>query len=491
MNDRNLAAVAMRRLGDEMARRTMERFAVMVNPAFQVARHHIKLFEVCEKIVRYGNQFVIISLPPRHSKSEVFSVLFPAWFLGHYPCEPIIHISHTSTLSNKFAFRVREMLLADSTYRRLFPGTVLHPDRRRLDDWRTSKGGGFRSLGVGGGVTGEGAKVIILDDAVKEGDERSPKTLDETFEWYASAVRTRLLPGGSILIPMTRWHPRDIAGRLEELAMIDRQADRWQVIRFPALAEEGDVLGRKPGEALWPERFPVEALERMKAMSERYFLSLYQQDPTGAVKPEFHRKDIRLVKHARGVTREWFWAFDLASTEKERSDFTAWLRGGRMNDRLYIERCGRIKANWPEVKRHIKKIMKQFPNDIFYFEKRFLELLAVQELRAVGANIQEVYISGDKEERSLLAQDLVNAGRLSVAVCEREGVDQRELFISELTAFPHGENDDFVDCLSVLTYAMGFKRRVDVLLVGGAEDQREERATNRQRKMQERVGYEP
>jgi len=474
-----------------MARRRMERFATGINPEFQVARHHQRLFEVCEKIVYEGNQFTIISLPPRHSKSEVFSVLLPAWFLGHFPNEPIIHISHTSTLSNKFAFRVREMLLNDPMYWRLFPGTMLHPDRRRLHDWRTTRGGGFRSLGVGGGVTGEGAKLIILDDAVKEGDERSPKVLDETFEWYASAVRTRLLPGGSIVIPMTRWHPRDIAGRLEEVVKIDDSADPWQTIKFPALALEGiDELGRKPGEALWPERFPVEALERMRAMSERYFLSLYQQDPTGAVKPEFHREDIRLIKHARGVVKDWFWAFDLASTEKERSDFTVWLRGGRMNDRLYIERCGRMKANWPQVKKQLEKIMKQFPDDTYLFEKRFLELLAVQDVESSGATIQEVHIPGDKEERSLIAQDVVSDGLMSVAECEVDGIDQRELFIGELTSFPHGEHDDFVDALSVLTHVLGFTRTVDCLLVGGSEDVRQERKRDRVRKLLDRVGYE-
>jgi len=220
MNNRDLALVAQRRLGDELARRQMVRFAQMINPGFEVARHHRLFFEICEQVVYVGGQFCAISVPPRHSKSEVFSVLFPAWFLGHFPKDPIIHISHTSTLSNKFAFRVREILSSNQDYWRLFPGTMLHPERRRLDDWRTTAGGGFRSLGVGGGVTGEGAKVIILDDPVKEGDERNPKVLDETFEWYASAVRTRLLPGGSILIPMTRWSPRDVVGRLEELKRV-------------------------------------------------------------------------------------------------------------------------------------------------------------------------------------------------------------------------------------------------------------------------------
>jgi len=267
------------------------------------------------------------------------------------------------------------------------------------------------------------------------------------------------------------------------------QLDDWQILRLPALAEKDDPLGREPGEALWPEWYPVEALEKMRALNERYFLSLYQQDPLGAVRPEFKREDIRLIKHARGVAEQWFWAFDLAATEKERSDYTAWLRGGRAGERLYIERCGRVKANWPVVKKFIEETKRRFPEDVFCFEQRFLELLAVQDMRSTG-NVRVVYVPGDKEERSLLPQDVVSQGRLSVAECVDKDVDQRELFISELCVFPSGEHDDFVDCLSLLAYVLGFERSIDCLMVGNDPEERAKQRLERDRRIMERVGDE-
>ena len=280
---------------DEMARRNFLCFCQRVWPGFMVAPFHKYIAQRYNGLMDGSILRLMIALPPRHTKSLMASELFPAFWLAHNPGKQIVHASYGASLSNSFSLKVRSMVRDSLVYLRLFPHVALSPERQRVDDWRLVTGGGFKSIGVTGGLTGHGADLLIIDDPHKEGDEQSMSSLQAVFDWYNAAARTRLSPGAPVLFPMTRWHPRDLAGRLLELAKMDPNADQWEFVRLPALAEENDPLGRAIGEALWSARFDRQALLAIQALSARYFEALFQQNPQVSDAPLFTLGDFRRI----------------------------------------------------------------------------------------------------------------------------------------------------------------------------------------------------
>lgn len=438
----------------ELSRRRFDEFLDYANGDFIVAAHHRKLFDVAHELVWWSGVRYVISLPPRHSKSEIFSVWLPAFYLGAHPDREIIHVSHSSSLSNDFSRRVRAIVRDNMLYRMLFPATHLDPERSRVDDWRTTLGGGFRSVGVQGGITGRGAHFMIIDDPVKEGDEHSPGTLDATFDWYVSAARTRLAPGANMVLVMTRWAPRDLAGRVLQAAADHAESDQWKQIVLPALALENDPLGREPGEALWPERYSVADLQAQKALSPRYFQSLFQQEPVQEGTKLFYAD--KFMRHHQKIEysdkARFAWCFDLALGEKEESDFTALALVVYDYPNLYFSNIRRFRWEWPKTKKLIKRIMRRFSGD-FVFPKHLLELLAVQELRyemsAFAGQIHEVFLPGDKRSRAQVLADRHENGHVYV-VAGRRG----DAFVREHDEYP-GVTDDMIDVGSVATHYFG------------------------------------
>lgn len=274
-----------------LARRLFIPFCQYMISNFVVKLHHDRIGRSLDSVNQGLITRVMFAMPPRHGKSYMCSELFPAFWLGCHPQGQIIHASYAAALSNSFSMKVRAIIRDSYLYKDLFPHVVIDPGRQRLDDWKLANGGGFKSIGVGGGITGHGADLFIIDDPHKEGDEQSGRAMQSVFDWYNSAARTRLSPGAAVVFPMTRWHPRDLAGRLLELAKHDPLADQWELLRFPALAEKDDPLGRVVGEALWPERFSVKDLFAIRAISARYFGALFQQKPELTDAPMFEMGD--------------------------------------------------------------------------------------------------------------------------------------------------------------------------------------------------------
>lgn len=439
-------------------------FSRLMMPSWESGPHHALLSKYADKFLRREIRFLGISLPPRHTKSEMFSINLPAMILGHYPSADIIHASYAASLSNGFSFRIREMIRSSLLYRELFPATVLHADRQRIDDWRTVQGGMFRSVGVGAGITGQGADWLIIDDPHKEGDEKSMTTLDDMWTWYISAARTRLSKGGSVVLVHTRWSPFDLIGRVEDVMSSSPDADQFVFLRLPALAEKDDVLGRSEGQALWPSRFDERTLKAMQVSSPRYFAALYQQDPKPDETQLFFKQDFKRAVITGGEKARGIWCFDLAITNNESADFTAWARfvrseltGDKARDMVErtvtVSHIARKRQEWPDTKQNIIDLMLAFPNDIFVFPRQTFELIAVQELRRLGTQysrrIRQTKMAGDKRANAAPFSDLVRAGRVTVEM----GADG-DLFINEHCTFP-GRNDDLVDVSSVFTsYAM-------------------------------------
>lgn len=442
----------------ERARRKTLAFCELTLPTWQSAKHHVVMAQVMDGIIAGRVKRAIVNLPPRHGKSEIYSVRGPARYLGVHPDHQLIHASYAASLSNRFSLEVRGLIRHSPIYHRLFPRTQLDPERQRVDDWMTTRKGGFRSVGIGAGISGRGAHGIIIDDAVKEGDQNSLSTLDEQFEWFISAARTRLVPGGWILIVMTRWSVADLVGRLCDLMKEDPEhADRYTVIDFPALAGERDFLGRKPGEPLWPERYDLPFLESQRALSPYLFETLYQQNPQPAVSKLFEAGDFKREVR-EGQWGAAVWCFDLAITDSETADYSVWGRWRFDETRRLLAVAGieRKRQEWPATKADIVKLLTEYPEDLFAFPKQTFELMAVQELRSLSSDyanrIRLVELPGDKASRAAVYADFVRTARAFV-----EPGEMGDLFVREHDRFPD-RHDDFVDMSSVATHYFALHR---------------------------------
>lgn len=253
------------------AREVLKPFNQAPDPA------HIKIMlEKLSAVARGEIDRLMIFMPPRHAKSTISSIIFPPWFLAQNPRESIIAASHTDALAKRFGRAVRNLV---TQYSDLL-GYSLSQDSKAADTWMTSMGGEYKAAGVNQGISGRPASLFLVDDPVKNREEAESESVKErTWEWYRGDVYPRLEPGGRIILIQTRWSEDDLGGRLlNEMAL---GKDQWTVINFPALANSADdPLGRQVNEALWPERYSREHLERIRAnISPGDWWSEYMQEP--------------------------------------------------------------------------------------------------------------------------------------------------------------------------------------------------------------------
>jgi hypothetical protein len=215
---------------------------------------------------------LLVQMPPRHGKSTTGSWWFPVWFFDRFPHERLILASYGADLAADWGRRVRNTLVEHA-------GSLsvrMADDSSAADRWDTTEGGGMITSGVGGSMTGRGAKVLLVDDPVKNADEaNSGRQRDRVWKWWQSVALTRLEPNGAAVVMQTRWHEDDLTGRI-----IADEGERWETIRLPAIAESADRLGRSVGQALWPERYDAKALQSTRqSVGDYVWDSLYQQKP--------------------------------------------------------------------------------------------------------------------------------------------------------------------------------------------------------------------
>jgi len=256
-----------------------------VTPAYHWEWPHLALTrQYLDKITRGELDRLMIFEPPRHGKSEMVTVRYPVWRMEREPKMRIIVGAYSQTLANHFSRKSRRIA------RRRFS---LLEERAAAEEWETAGGGGFRAVGVGAGVTGMGGHLIVVDDPVKNREEANSEAYRERcWSWYTDDLYTRLEPGGAIILIMTRWHEDDLAGRI----LASEEADDWTVVSLPALAEENDLMGREPGEALCPERYDLDALGRIRQTLANSFYALYQQRPQSLEGGMFKRGWFEIVE---------------------------------------------------------------------------------------------------------------------------------------------------------------------------------------------------
>lgn len=271
----------------QRARSKLIDYEIATNPRYDPNWHHERIAEQLEIVEEFGDKFfkiLIVTVPPRNGKSHQCSIDFPSWFLGKNPHKEIIIASYSADLAQTFGGKTRDKVDSPA-FKLIFPETVLREDEKARGRWSTNKGGGYVAAGVGGPITGRGANVLLIDDPVKNREEaESPVYREKTWDWFTSTAFTRLEPGGVVILIMTRWHMDDLAGRI--MASEDFR-DMVKIMRFPAIATK-DGNARKKGDALWPDRYPIPALNNIKSVIGPYdWSALYQCSPILSEKQEF------------------------------------------------------------------------------------------------------------------------------------------------------------------------------------------------------------
>jgi predicted phage terminase large subunit-like protein len=237
---------------------------------YRTAAHHRIIAGQLERVERGEIDRLMLLVPPRHGKSELASIRMPAWYLGRQPHKQFLSVSATDALASDFGRSVRNTINS-AEYRSIFD-TTLAEDSQAKGKWHTSEGGIYYALGIGGSVLGRGGDVVLIDDPFGSMQEaQSELERKNVWDWYTGTAYNRLMPGGAIVVINHRMHEDDLCGRL--LAQQAAGGDTWEVVELPAVSEQG--------EALWPEAYPIEALDRIRRNSQpRFWSALYQQAPT-------------------------------------------------------------------------------------------------------------------------------------------------------------------------------------------------------------------
>ena len=417
-------------------------FVKQVWPAFIEGEHHRIMADAFNKIAEGKLKRLIINMPPRHTKSEFASHLFPAWYLGKFPDRKVIQTSHTAELAVGFGRKVRN-LVGSADYSRIFPGVALSADSKAAGRWNTNKNGDYFAIGVGGAVTGKGADILIVDDPHSEQEAalNDPSVYDKTYEWYTSGPRQRLQPGGAICVVMTRWSKKDLTGSILKASIERGGADEWEIIELPAILPSG-----KP---LWPGFWPIEQLEALHAeLPVSKWSTQYQQDPTAEesaiIKREWWKEwDKKSPPKCEFVIQSW----DTAFLAKETADYSACTTWGVFynedkNANIILLDALQERLEFPDLKIRAYEMWKEYEPDAFIVEAKAAGSPLIFELRRIGIPVAE-YTPGrgkDKIARVNAVSDLFHSGH--VWAPKKRWAEE---VIEQFAAFPTGDHDDLVD----------------------------------------------
>jgi len=432
----------------EKAEKSFLNFVESMWPAFIEGEHHKIMADAFERVANGELKRLIINMPPRHTKSEFASYLFPAWFLGKYPEKKIIQTAHTAELAVGFGRKVRN-LISNDDYQKVFKGVELSSDSKAAGRWNTNKGGDYFAIGVGGAVTGKGADVLVIDDPHSEQEaavgQYNTDVYDKVYEWYTSGPRQRLQPGGAIIIVMTRWSKRDLTGQIIKNSIQKEGASEWEVIELPAILPSG--------KALWPGFWKQEELESLKAeLPVSKWNAQYQQNPTseeGAlIKREWWQEwDQSQMPECEAIIQSW----DTAFLKTQRADYSACTTWGIFNwpdedgqtiPNLILLDSFKEKLEFPDLKRAAYDKYWEWEPDQMIIEAKAAGSPLIFELRAMGIPVTEFTPSRgqDKIARVNAVTDLFASG---VVWCPP--TRWAEEVVEECASFPSGDHDDLVD----------------------------------------------
>lgn len=418
-------------------------FTEYTYPRYRTAKHHKIIAEQLERVERGEVDRLMLLVPPRHGKSELASKRLPAWLLGRQPHKQFLSVSATEGLAADFGRDVRN-IIGSAEYRAIFD-TRLAEDSQAKGKWHTSEGGMFYAIGVEGNILGRGGDLLLIDDPYATMKEaQSELTRKNVWDWYTGTAYNRLMPGAAIVVINHRMHEDDLCGQL--LAQQAAGGDKWEVVELPALNDAG--------EALWPEAYPVQALERIRRNSQpRYWSALYQQRPAPEEGDYFKSEWLKPYTKAPPLeTLRVYGGSDYAVTA-DGGDYTVHaVVGLDPEGRMYLLDLWRKQAasdvwveafcdlvlqwkpmSWAEEQGQIKSGVGPF------LERRMRERKAY--------TVREQFPTrGDKAIRAQSMRGRMALNGLYVDF----NAPWFATFRSELLSFPAGKNDDQVDAIGLV-----------------------------------------
>jgi len=422
-------------------------------PEYQSSPHLQALSDALEAIDRGELKRLMVLMPPRHGKSELVSLRFPCWYLARHPEDYIVQAGYAESIALTHSRRARDIFISQEMTR-LFPD-IHHrperpgqepviPERQAAHEWGTRQGGSYYAVGIGGGLTGRGFNLGIIDDPVKDSEEADSVTYRErAFDWYQKVFRTRAQPNAAIIVVMTRWHEDDLVGRLLKQAQEDTTSDRWEVLHFPAI---------KDGQVLWPARYPLQELETLRSsIGSRAFESLYQGNPTVAEGQIIKREWWQYFRERPSFERK-LQSWDTAFKDKSQNDYSVCTVWGEAQNGYYLLDVWRDKVEFPELKRIAVALYDRDRPHLVLVEDKASGQSLVQELqRNTRIPVLPVKVDRDKVARAYAATPMIEAGKVYLPESAAWLYD----YIEELSAFPNATHDDQVDST---TQALSFMR---------------------------------
>jgi predicted phage terminase large subunit-like protein len=457
-------------------------FAETFGPSgYQAAAVHRLIASKLEQCYAKKIRRLAISCPPRHGKSLLTTVLFPAWSLTKNPELEIMTASYGSTLAEKFSVHTKNTLTSPG-YRQLFP-PIVAADQNRLGDWQTIQGGSLFATSVGASGTGRGADALIIDDFCRNAeDAASEVNRDLVWNWFNMVAMTRLAPDGVAIIVATRWSLDDLVGRLTSPDRIREFEDagcadaRWETLNLEAICEhpDRDPMGRQMGEALW-ENWPVSSLlEKKTAIGARAFAALYQGNPMVAGGSACDFQKLRYIDGAdvpKGlrIVRAW----DLAVGTAVHNDYSVGVKIGvdHKSGSVFILDVVRRRFRWPDMRSLITSIALQ--------EKKEAWKIAIESVGAFANSFNdvktdlrgEVRVEGvsPTECKETRFQPLAN--RIDASLVYLVRAPWNSDFVSEVSQFPNGAHDDQCDA-AAHAFNLANTKPQNLLMALGDDDDR-------------------
>lgn len=431
-----------------LARRHMLDFVRYTMPEYRAGEHHARICSALEDVRAGKCDRLILMAPPRHGKSQLVSRHFPAWILGVRPKSQIILASYGQDLANDFGRDIRG-LVSSPEYSALFPKVRLDDTSRSVNRFHTTAGGVVYAVGVGSAVTGRGADFAIVDDPIRNREDAdSPVVQKAVWDWYTSTLFTRLMPGASLILMMTRWAENDLAGKL--LEAMNQQGERWRVLEMPAIENEGT----DDEQALWPDWYDLESLKRIRnTIGPRDWSALYQQRPASDEGDFFKREWLKSYKPSDKPERlNVYITSDFAVTEG-RGDYTCHVVWGvDLDHNLYALDCWRGQSGpdvWIDA---LLALVRKYRPLRWFGEagviRRAIEPILKRRQQELGVYCATEWIPSmrDKETRARAFQSRAAIG----AVFFPDSAPWLDACLDELVRFPAAKHDDFVDCCSMI-----------------------------------------
>ncbi len=440
----------------ERARASFMDYVRYLWPRFIEGSHHRIMANAFDRVINGDLKRLIINMGPRHSKSEFSSKFLTSKYIGHYPDRYIIQTSHNADLAHDFGRDTRDLVNTEK-YQKIFPGTKLHADTKAAGRWNTTERGKYYAIGVGGKIAGKGADLLIIDDPSSEQDfirslGGDTSSFDDVYTWYQTGPRQRLQPGAAIVICMTRWHLKDLTGRLKK--NMAEGGEKWEVIELPAMFPPDS------DNPIWPEFWSAEELIATRnELSPQQWSAQYLQDPISETSAIIKREWWNVWENDEPPECEFvIQTWDTAFSQKTISNYSArtdwgvfYMENdeGQRQANIILLDAYRERLEFPDLKREAIKAYKKRKPEAFIVEAKATGLPLIFELRQMGIPVSEFTpvrgsraAPNDKVSRVNAVSDLFKSG-----IVWRPDRRWAEEVVEEVAAFPSGDYDDYVDTM--------------------------------------------